>query len=71
MVGVFSSLKIKKEGKESREKKRNRRQEGNRKKSERMNNDTSRKDLDEHAVLRLTWPAEMMWIPAKLSFRQA
>lgn len=36
-----------------------------------MNNDTSRKDLDEHAVLRLTWPAEMMCIPAKLSFRQA
>lgn len=36
-----------------------------------MNNDTSRKDLDEHAVLRLTWPAEMMCILAKLSFRQA
>lgn len=38
---------------------------------ESVNNDTSRKDLDEHAVLRLTWPAEMMCIPAKLSFRQA
>lgn len=36
-----------------------------------VNNDTSRKDLDEHAVLSLTWPAEMMCIPAKLSFRQA
>lgn len=36
-----------------------------------VNNDTSRGDLDEHAVLRLTWPAEMMCIPAKLSFRQS
>lgn len=42
-----------------------------RKAGESVNNDTSRKDLDEHAVLRLTWPAEMMCIPAKLSFRQA
>lgn len=36
-----------------------------------MKNDTGRKDLDEHAVLGQTWPAEMMCIPAKLSFRQA
>lgn len=53
-----------------RERKRRRKSEG-RKAGESVNNDTSRKDLDEHAVLRLTWPAEMMCIPAKLSFRQA
>jgi len=38
---------------------------------ESVNNDTSGNDLDEHAVLRLSWPAEMMCIPAKLSLRQA
>lgn len=41
-----------------------------------MNNDTSGEDLDEHVVLGLTWPAEMMRIPpfpspAKPSFRRA
>lgn len=51
--------------------KRKRGKEREGRKGESVNNDTSRKDLDEHAVLRLTWPAEMMCIPAKLSFRQA
>lgn len=35
-----------------------------------MSNDTGRKDLDEHVELRLSWPAEMMRIPAKLSSRR-
>ncbi len=55
---------------QKRGKKRGQKSKG-RKAGESVNNDTSRRDLDEHAVLRLTWPAEMMCIPAKLSFRQA
>lgn len=35
-----------------------------------MSNDTGRKDLDEHVEFRLSWPAEMMRIPAKLSSRR-
>lgn len=58
--------KSKTEGKRGKVEKSNGRKAG-----ESVNNDTSRKDLDEHAVLRLTWPAEMMCIPAKLSLRQA
>lgn len=38
--------------------------------SERVSNDTGRKDLDEHVEFRLSWPAEMMRIPAKLSSRR-
>lgn len=30
-----------------------------------MSNDTGRTDLDEHGESRLSWPAEMMRIPAK------
>lgn len=72
MRGVCSSRKIRKKAKSKREGKREKVEKSNgRKAGESVNNDTSRKDLDEHAVLRLTWPAEMMCIPAKLSFRQA
>lgn len=35
-----------------------------------MSNDTERRDLDEHVEFRLSWPAEMMRIPAKLSSRR-
>lgn len=35
-----------------------------------MSNDTGRNDLDEHVEFRLSWPAEMMRIPAKLSSRR-
>lgn len=38
--------------------------------SERVSNDTGRKDLDEHVEFRLSWPAQMMRIPAKLSSRR-
>lgn len=38
--------------------------------SERVSNDTGRKDLDEHVEFRLSWPAEMMRIPAKLPSRR-
>lgn len=38
--------------------------------SERVSNDTGRKDLDEHVEFRLSWPAETMRIPAKLSSRR-
>lgn len=38
--------------------------------SERVSNDTGRKDLDEHVEFRLSWPAEMMRIPAKLCSRR-
>lgn len=38
------------------------RRERGRAERERVNNDTSGEDLDEHVVLGLTWPAEMMRI---------
>lgn len=68
MVGCCSSQKIRKGKREGKKEKAVEAKGG---KLESVNNDTSRKHLDEHAVLRLTWPAEMMCVPAKLSFRQA
>lgn len=70
-VGVEGGLFLPKAQKRAKEERKRRQKSIGSKTGESVNNDTSRKDLDEHAVLRLTWPAEMMCIPAKLSFRQA
>lgn len=69
--GIVLPKRSKKKKKAERERKRWLKKQKGRDARESVNNDTSREDLDEHVVLRLTWPAEMMCIPAKLSFRQA